>query len=70
MQDNNSPYLMPYTMVAVMLPNGRKVSAEPNTQTKLITFDGLENGPVMIRYAEAHAIRQILNTMLPDLWTR
>lgn len=58
--------LNPVTSLAVMLPNGRILTAQPDTNSKYITITGLKGGNlVLIHHEEISGVADLIHTLFP-----
>lgn len=56
---------MPFTVMSVMLPDGREITMRINAQRHECVIDGLESGPCILKGAERIGIRTMLETAFP-----
>lgn len=55
---------MPITSISVMLPSGATISVMVKVDAKEFVVSGTSVEPMRLTYEAAHALKQILNTIL------
>jgi hypothetical protein len=60
--------MMPVTSIAVMLPDGKRIFAQPDTHNGWVTIHDCKYDPLItITRQEASGIRDMLTILFPDV---